>query len=118
MNGNDDFGSWDLDSKERRDAQTFLEDPNDGDDEPWNPPTRQPRGGEFLDDDRHDTIDQRLAQEEPEVADEWPESGNEDVAPDDVDSDADSESDEFDRAIAGNDELRGMHLVDEDEQLG
>jgi len=60
-----DFGSTDLDPQEKKNAQTYLEDPNDSDDEPWSPPERQPRGAEFVDVE-DETLDQRLDQEEPD----------------------------------------------------
>lgn len=60
-----DFGETELDPQERKNADTYLEDPESGDDEPWTPPQRQPRSGEF-DDDEEDTLEQRIGQEEPE----------------------------------------------------
>ena len=60
-----DFGETELDPQERKNAETYLEDPESGDDEPWTPPQRQPRSGEF-DDDEEDTLEQRIGQEEPE----------------------------------------------------
>lgn len=60
-----DFGETELDPQERKDADTYLEDPEAGDDEPWSPPQRRPRAAEF-DDTEDDTLDQRVDQEEPE----------------------------------------------------
>ncbi|GAB3584717.1 hypothetical protein [Calidifontibacter terrae] len=65
MSNDDDFGSQDLDPQERRDAQTYLDDPSDSDNEPWSPPDRQPRGAEYAD-VNHETLEQRIAQEQPE----------------------------------------------------
>lgn len=79
----DDFGTSDLDPQERKDAQTYLEDPNDSDDEPWSPPDRQPRAGEFTDDDEQETIDQRVAQEEPEAGTAYGDPDDEDHVGDD-----------------------------------
>lgn len=67
-NGGDlgsDFGTHSLDPQERADAELYMDDPEAGDDEPWTPPERQPRGAESVDIE-DETLDQRLAQEEPE----------------------------------------------------
>ena len=70
-NRNDDQGDWgrsDLDPAEQADAARFLDDPSAGDDEPWSPPERQPRGAELIgvETDGGETLDQRLRQEVPE----------------------------------------------------
>ena len=61
-----DFGEMELDAEELAQAQVNLDDPSAGDDEPWSPPDRQPRGAEFVDIE-DETLDQRIRQEEPEV---------------------------------------------------
>ncbi len=61
-----DYGETVLDPLERTNATLYLEDPDAGDDEPWSPPSRMPRGTEFLDDE-HETINERSRQEEPDV---------------------------------------------------
>lgn len=64
-----DFGQTDLDPHEQADAQRFLDDPSAGDDEPWSPPERLPRGSELIgvETGRGETLDQRLRQEVPEA---------------------------------------------------
>ena len=56
-----DWGEADLDPHERADADLNLDDPSAGDDEPWSPPDRQPRGAELLgvETDGGETLDQR-----------------------------------------------------------
>lgn len=63
-----DWGRTDLDPAEQADAERFLDDPSAGDDEPWSPPDRQPRGAELVgvETDGGETLDQRLRQEQPE----------------------------------------------------
>jgi hypothetical protein len=63
-----DWGESDLDPHERADAELNLDDPSAGDDEPWSPPDRQPRGAELLGVETHEgeTLSQRLMQEEHE----------------------------------------------------
>lgn len=63
-----DWGRTELDPHERADADLNLDDPSAGDDEPWSPPDRQPRGSEFIGLDTGDgeSLEQRLRQEEPE----------------------------------------------------
>ncbi|MCG8655549.1 hypothetical protein [Yimella sp. NH-Cas1] len=132
---NSDFGSTELDPQERRDAETYLDDPNDSDDEPWTPPERQPRAGEFLDDDEEETIDQRIGQEIPEegtaygapeeeaeaLRDDAMAGGDDPDAipadqdfigdPDEVDDSAYQRRDETEPA-----EEAALHVVDDDEQ--
>lgn len=67
MSNGGDFGERELDPEERRAAETNLDDPTAGDDEPWTPPERQPRAGEFLDSTDDETLDVRIRQEEPEA---------------------------------------------------
>ena len=72
QNGNDqdegDWGELDLDAQERADAEINLDDPSAGDDEPWSPPDRMPRGTEFvgIDTGEGETLDERINQEQPE----------------------------------------------------
>ncbi len=63
-----DFGRNELDDAEQADAERFLDDPSAGDDEPWSPPDRLPRGSELIgtETDGGETLDQRLHQEVPE----------------------------------------------------
>lgn len=63
-----DFGQSDLDPHEQADAQRFLDDPSAGDDEPWSPPDRLPRGAELVgvETEGGETLDQRLRQEVPD----------------------------------------------------
>ena len=67
-NDGGDWGEQDLDAREREDAEINLDDPSAGDDEPWSPPDRMPRGAEFvgLDTEEGETLDQRVMQEEHE----------------------------------------------------
>lgn len=69
---NDSEGDWgrtDLDPAERADADRFLDDPSAGDDEPWSPPDRMPRGAELIGVETQggETLDQRLRQEQPDL---------------------------------------------------
>lgn len=63
-----DWGERDLDPHERADAEINLDDPSAGDDEPWSPPERQPRGAELIgvETDGGESLSQRIRQEEPE----------------------------------------------------
>jgi len=63
-----DWGERDLDPREREEAELHLDDPSAGDDEPWSPPDRLPRGAEFVgvDTEEGETLDQRVMQEEHE----------------------------------------------------
>lgn len=63
-----DFGRTDLDPAEEADAERFLDDPSAGDDEPWSPPERLPRGAELIgaETDGGETLDQRVHQEVPD----------------------------------------------------
>jgi hypothetical protein len=67
-NDGGDWGEQELDPREREQAEVNLEDPSAGDDEPWSPPDRMPRGSEFvgLDTEDGETLDQRVMQEEHE----------------------------------------------------
>ena len=67
-NDGGDWGEHDLDPREREEAELNLDDPSAGDDEPWSPPDRLPRGAEFVgvDTEEGETLDQRLMQEEHE----------------------------------------------------
>lgn len=62
-----DWGETELDPREQADAEINLEDPSAGDDEPWSPPDRQPRGAEDVGQENGPaSIDDRVAQEVPE----------------------------------------------------
>lgn len=63
-----DWGETELDPHERADAELNLDDPSAGDDEPWSPPDRLPRGAELvgLDTGAGETLDQRIGQEQPD----------------------------------------------------
>lgn len=62
-----DWGETELDPREQADAEINLEDPSAGDDEPWSPPDRQPRGAEDVAQENGPaSIDDRIAQEVPE----------------------------------------------------
>jgi hypothetical protein len=60
-----DFGQTELDAAERADAEINLDEPSAGDDEPWSPPDRQPRGAEMAEVE-NETLSMRLRQEEPD----------------------------------------------------
>ena len=60
-----DWGETELDPTERADAEINLDDPSAGDDEPWSPPDRMPRGAELADEE-HETLEQRHWQEQPD----------------------------------------------------
>ena len=47
-NDGGDWGEHDLDPREREEAELNLDDPSAGDDEPWSPPDRLPRGAEIV----------------------------------------------------------------------
>ncbi len=63
-----DWGETELDPHERADAERNLDDPSAGDDEPWSPPDRLPRGPELIgvETDGGETLDQRIGQEQPD----------------------------------------------------
>jgi hypothetical protein len=63
-----DWGETELDPHERADAERNLDDPSAGDDEPWSPPDRLPRGSELIgvETDGGETLDQRIGQEQPD----------------------------------------------------
>lgn len=68
--GEGDWGRSDLDPHERADADRFLDDPSAGDNEPWSPPDRMPRGSELIgtETDGGETLSQRMRQEVPDDA--------------------------------------------------
>lgn len=131
-----DFGSHSLDPRERADADLYLDDPEAGDDEPWTPPDRLPRGAESADIE-NETLDQRLEQEEPEegtaygnprarYSDQQLEGGDDpDAIPaeDDFLGDPDEVSQAYDRT--GNHpadpnepaEESAMHIIEDDEDI-
>ena len=74
----EDIADMDYDAQEAQDAEVNLDDPSATDNVPWTPPEQEPMGMEFLDDTQEETIDQRIAQEEPEEGTAYgaPESGS------------------------------------------
>lgn len=129
-----DFGDSDLDAQQRKDADTYLDDPEAGDDEPWTPPQRQPRGGEFADDE-DDTLEQRIGQEEAEEGTAYGAPDDEgglrradmvggddpDAIPADQDfvgdpAEIDEESSFRRRNPNASAEESAMHVIDDDEQ--
>ena len=64
-NSEGDWGETELDPAERANAEVNLDEPSAGDDEPWSPPDRMPRGAEMAD-ESHETLEQRHWQEQPE----------------------------------------------------
>ena len=68
-NSEGDWGETELDPAERADAEVNLDDPSAGDDEPWSPPDRMPRGAELADEE-HETLEQRHWQEVPDLNEE------------------------------------------------
>jgi hypothetical protein len=67
--GGGDWGETELDAAEQADADINLDDPSAGDDEPWSPPDRQPRGAELAEVE-DETLSVRLMQEEPDPNDQ------------------------------------------------
>ncbi|WP_310528290.1 hypothetical protein [Nocardioides sp.] len=61
-----DWGQTELDAAERAEAEINLDDPTAGDDEPWSPPDRQPRGAELAEVE-DESLSVRLRQEEPDL---------------------------------------------------
>ncbi|PUA81251.1 hypothetical protein [Nocardioides currus] len=116
MSNQGDWGETELDETERADADINLDDPSAGDDEPWSPPDRQPRGAELVDVE-DETLSMRVMQEEPDpaatVTDEPMVGGDDPLAiPADQDvlgGDAD-EDESFDLDGDPGPESRGMHL--------
>lgn len=76
-----DFGETELDPAERAQADLDLDDPESSDNEPWSPPTRQPRGAEGIGEEGHETIDQRIRQEEPELGSAYGDPDDADTRP-------------------------------------
>lgn len=66
--GEGDWGRTELDPHEQADADRFLDDPSAGDNEPWSPPDRMPRGAELIgvETGEGESLDQRLRQEVPD----------------------------------------------------
>ena len=85
----EDVADMDYTQEQAADAELYLDDPDATDDVPWTPPEQEPMGMEFLDDDgQEETIDQRIAQEEPETGTAYgaPESGGQLDGPDNPDN--------------------------------
>ena len=115
MSNEGDFGETELDPAEQAEADLNLDDPSAGDDEPWTPPERQPRGAEFVDVE-DETLSVRVLQEEPDVGEETDErmlgGDDPDAIPADLDvlgGDAD-EDESFDLDGDPGPESRAMHV--------
>jgi hypothetical protein len=114
-----DFGQIELDAAERADAEINLDDPSAGDDEPWSPPDRQPRGAEMAEVE-DETLSMRVRQEEPDPTaavdpDEEPQlgGGDPDAIPADEDvlgGDSYGEDDSIDLDDESGPEAGAMHL--------
>jgi hypothetical protein len=102
-----DWGETELDAHERADAEVNLDDPGAGDDEPWSPPDRQPRGAELAEVE-DESLSVRLMQEEPDPTDEAEQMlGGDD--PDAIPADED---------VLGGDAFEGDDSVDLDDEPG
>lgn len=117
--GEGDWGRTDLDPAERADAERFLDDPSAGDDEPWSPPDRQPRGAELvgIETEEGETLDQRLRQEQPDdqVVSEPVMVGGDDPDAIPVDQDVLGGPAGSDTVVGGNSpEESAMHVVEDD----
>ncbi|HEV7147339.1 MAG TPA: adenosine deaminase [Pedococcus sp.] len=118
----DDLGSYSVDDAvDSGSGQEELLDASEGDNEPWSPPDRQPRNTEWgttaSEQAQDESIDQRLAQEQPDpqdrvggedtdaiaVLDDW--LGDAEVVPDDGPGDG-SENEREDGP-----EAAAMHIV-------
>lgn len=91
-----------------------LDDPSAGDDEPWSPPDRQPRGAELAEVE-DETLSMRIMQEQPEADfEEGPLLGGDD--PDAIPADEDvlggdtDEDESFDLDGDPGPESRAMHI--------
>lgn len=62
----DGFGVMDRTAEQQETAEVNLEEPSSTDDVPWSPPDSVPLHSQFGDEPEEETIDQRIAQEEPE----------------------------------------------------
>lgn len=72
--GDDELGTPTYDPDQRAEAQTNLDEPSATDDVSWSPPEREPASAvEGVQEDPQDseTIDDRLAQEEPDVGTDY-----------------------------------------------
>ncbi|MEO5663315.1 MAG: hypothetical protein ABIR39_08515 [Nocardioides sp.] len=109
-----DWGQTELDETEQAEAEINLDDPSAGDDEPWSPPDRQPRGAELAEVE-DETLSMRMMQEQPEAElDEGPMLGGDD--PDAIPADEDvlggdaDEDESFDLDGDPGPESRAMHI--------
>lgn len=109
-----DWGQTELDEAEQADADVNLDDPSAGDDEPWSPPDRQPRGAELAE-VADETLSMRMMQEQPEADfEEGPLLGGDD--PDAIPADEDvlggdtDEDESFDLDGDPGPESRAMHI--------
>lgn len=62
----DGFGTEDRTPEQQETAEINLEAPDSTDDVPWSPPESAPIHSQFDDTREEETIDQRIAQEQPE----------------------------------------------------
>lgn len=62
----DGFGTLDRTAEQQETAEVNLDQPESTDDVPWSPPDSTPIHSQFDDDPAEETIDQRIAQEQPE----------------------------------------------------
>ena len=117
--GEGDWGRTELDKQEQADADRFLDDPSAGDDEPWSPPDRLPRGAELIgtETDGGETLAQHLRQEVP---DDGPDDermvGGDDPDAIRADQDVLGRPDDTDVAFDGDSdgpEGSAMHVVEE-----
>ena len=102
-----DFGQIELDAAERADAEINLDDPSAGDDEPWSPPDRQPRGAEMAEVE-DETLSMRVRQEDPDA-----DAGYHD--PDDIDMVG---GDDADAVPADEDVVGGGGVIDPGSEEG
>ena len=109
-----DWGQTELDEAEQAEADVNLDDPSAGDDEPWSPPDRQPRGAELAEVE-DETLSMRVMQEQPEADfEEGPMLGGDD--PDAIPADEDvlggdaDEDESFDLDGDPGPESRAMHI--------
>ncbi len=106
-----DWGQTELDAAERADAQINLDDPSAGDNEPWSPPDRQPRGAELVDVE-DETLDVRILQEEPDPTSFADAGAGERIGGDDPDAIA------ADKDVLGGDADEGDDSLDLDDEPG
>lgn len=84
----EDIADMAYDAEQAQDAAVNLEQPDSTDNVPWSPPEQAPMGAQFPDEPEEETIDQRIAQEEPEEGTAYgaPEPGGQLDGPDNPDN--------------------------------